>query len=111
MSGLVFGFGYLMIFIAMFNYLNDTYRQYVAPAHAASSSMRSLFGVCLPFAAPPMYERMGVQWACSSLGFMMLVLSTIPFVFIKYGKKMKNNSPLAKRLLSETSGSDADLGV
>lgn len=102
MSGLAFGVGYLMIFIAMFNYLNDAYRQYAAPAHAAASTTRSLIAVCLPLAAPQMYNDLGVQWACSLLGFLVLALSLIPFAFIKYGKAIRSRSPLAQKILLES---------
>ena len=102
MSGLVFGIGYLMIFIAMFNYLNDAYRQYAAPAHAAASTTRSLVAVCLPLAAPRMYNDLGVQWACSLLGFLVLALSFIPFAFIRYGKAIRSRSPLAQKVLLQS---------
>lgn len=102
MSGLVFGIGYLMIFIAMFNYLNDAYRQHAAPAHAVASMTRSLIAVFLPLAAPRMYNDLGVQWACSVLGFLTLALSLIPFAFIRYGEAIRNRSPLAQKILLQS---------
>ncbi|KAM0547513.1 hypothetical protein ACHAPJ_010386 [Fusarium lateritium] len=98
MSGLFFGAGYLVEFMALLNYVTDAYRQYSASAQAAASTMRSITAVVLPLAAPKMYENLGIQWACSLLGFFTLVLACIPFVFIKYGETMRKRSPFCQKL-------------
>ncbi|KAH7227210.1 major facilitator superfamily domain-containing protein [Fusarium redolens] len=98
MSGLLFGAGYLMEFMALLNYITDAYRQYSASAQAASSTIRSITAVVLPLAAPPMYENLGIQWACSLLAFFTLVLTCIPFVFIKYGETLRTRSPFCQKL-------------
>lgn len=64
----------------------------------ASTCSRCIFGVVLPFAAKPMYERLGVAWACSVLGFLSLALCAIPFVFIKYGDRIRANSKFCQEL-------------
>jgi MFS family permease len=54
-SGIFFGIGYLLIFMALLNYLVDAYKIFAASAMAAASASRSFFGCVLPFAARPRY--------------------------------------------------------
>ncbi|KAH8647381.1 major facilitator superfamily domain-containing protein [Xylariales sp. PMI_506] len=100
MSGVCFGMGFLMIFMAMLNYIGDAYRQFSAPAFAGMSTTRSIFASCLPFAAKPMYTSLGVPWACSLLGFLTLIMALIPFIFIRYGKTLRAKSPFCQKLES-----------
>ncbi|KAI7653821.1 MFS general substrate transporter, partial [Hortaea werneckii] len=90
--------GFLLIFMGELNYLVDAYEVYAASAMGAASCSRSLFGVVLPFAAKPMYNDLGVAWACSLLGFLSLLMSAIPFVFIKFGDRIRANSKFCREL-------------
>ncbi|PWY93007.1 MFS general substrate transporter [Aspergillus sclerotioniger CBS 115572] len=92
-AGIWFGTGYLLIFIAMLNYLTDAYKSNSASAQAAASTMRSAAAVGLPLAATPMYDHLGIHWASSLLGFVSLALAMIPFAFIKWGGLMRARSP------------------
>lgn len=98
LSGLCTGFGALLLFMALLNYLTDAYEVFSASAMAASSFSRSIFGTCLPLAAKPMYARLGVPWASSTLAFITLLMSFIPFVFIKYGDKIRANSKFCQEI-------------
>ncbi|KAF2874227.1 major facilitator superfamily domain-containing protein [Massariosphaeria phaeospora] len=98
LAGLCFGVGYLCLFMALLNYLVDAYALYAASAMAASSLSRSVFGAVLPFAARPMYRAMGVPWATSLLGFLSLALCVIPFVFVRWGARMRERSPFCRDL-------------
>jgi hypothetical protein len=98
LSGIPFGIGMLLTFMALINYLTDAYEIYAASANAASSTTRSIFGAVLPFAAAPMYSRLGVHWATSLLGFISLAMSLTPFVFISYGKKIRASSRMRQDL-------------
>ncbi|KAM5344210.1 hypothetical protein ACJ41O_012747 [Fusarium nematophilum] len=42
LSGLLFGAGYLVIFMALINYITDAYRQFSASAQAAASTTRAM---------------------------------------------------------------------
>ncbi|EOD47242.1 putative mfs multidrug transporter protein [Neofusicoccum parvum UCRNP2] len=92
LAGVPFGVGYLLCFMAILNYLVDAYDVFAASAMAAAGASRSLFGAALPFAARPLYARLGVAWACSALGFVMLALCAIPFVFWRYGDAIRARS-------------------
>lgn len=98
LAGVLFGMGYLCLFMALLNYLVDAYEIFAASAMAAASLSRSSFGAVLPFAARPMYRAMGVAWATSLLGFFSLALCVVPFVFVKWGAKMRERSKFCQYL-------------
>lgn len=98
LGGLPFGIGFVLVFVALYNYLVDAYRIYAASALGATSIARSIFGVVLPFAAKPMYDTLGVGWACSLLGFVSLAMCAIPYVFICIGPTLRARSPICKEL-------------
>ena len=85
-AGIPFGAGFVLIFMALLNYMTDAFREYAASASAAASCTRSLFGAVLPLAAPAMYAKLGVPWAMTVLGSVTLILSFVPFVFLWLGK-------------------------
>lgn len=97
-SGVVFGLGYELIFMAMLNYISDAYQIYAASAQSASSCCRSIFGAVLPLAAQPMFSAVGIDWGCSIIAFASLGVSVIPFAFIYFGPKIRNGSKLQRHL-------------
>lgn len=98
LGGLWFGAGYLIVFMALLNYLVDAYEVFAASAIAAASCARSIAGTTVPFAAAPMFEKLGVGWACSLLGFISLLGCALPFIFIRFGAKLRENSKFCQEL-------------
>lgn len=92
LAGLPFGMGFVLIFMALLNYLTDAYEIFAASAMAAASCARSIAGAVLPFAATPMYHRLGVAWASSLLGFLSLGMCVIPFLFLWKGDRIRAGS-------------------
>jgi MFS family permease len=101
LAGVPFGIGYLLIFMALLNYLVDAYKIFAASAMAAASTSRSLFGAVLPFAASPMYRKLGVPWACSLLGFLSCLMAIIPFIFIWKGEQIRARSKFCQFLIQK----------
>ena len=98
LAGVPFGIAFVLIFMALLNYVTDAYEVYAASAMAATSFCRSIFGAVLPLAAAPMYRSLGVAWASSLLGFLSLAMCIIPFAFIKYGDRIRENSKFCQEL-------------
>ncbi|KAI4263411.1 MAG: hypothetical protein L6R42_001442 [Xanthoria sp. 1 TBL-2021] len=98
LSGIPFGIGFMLIFMALLNYITDAYETFAASGMAATSACRSIFGAVLPIAARPMYQRLGIPWASSLLGFLSLGMCIIPFAFIKYGDRIRANSKFCQEL-------------
>lgn len=101
LSGVPFGAGFVLIFIALLNYMTDAYREYAASAAAAASCTRSVFGALLPLASSAMYDRLGVAWGMSLLGFLSILLGLVPFAFIRYGGRIRMGSKLCQQFTRE----------
>ncbi|KAI2637675.1 major facilitator superfamily protein [Hypomontagnella submonticulosa] len=97
-AGVPFGIGFLLIFMALINYLADAYGIFAASALAAASGTRSVLGAILPLATDAMYGRLGVNWATSLLGFLSLLMALIPFAFIRFGRHLRENSKFSQSL-------------
>jgi ABC-type transport system involved in cytochrome bd biosynthesis fused ATPase/permease subunit len=47
-------------------------------------------------ATRPMYVGIGVHWTLTLLGCLSVILLPMPWVFHKYGEKLRERSPYAK---------------
>ncbi|SCO88538.1 related to fluconazole resistance protein (FLU1) [Fusarium oxysporum] len=92
LAGVLFGMGFMLIFMAILNYLTDAYEIFAASANAASSTTRSLFAVVLPLATNPMFRQLHINGACSLLGGLSALMCFIPFVFIWKGPSIRSRS-------------------
>ncbi|KAF4461434.1 fluconazole resistance [Fusarium albosuccineum] len=95
LSGLFTGFGLMSIFLQSLNYLVDAYLMFAASAIAGNTFLRSLCGAGFPLFARQMFDGMGIQWAATLLGCVAVVLAPIPFIFYKYGAKIRQKSNYA----------------
>ncbi|OQE32050.1 hypothetical protein PENSTE_c001G06519 [Penicillium steckii] len=95
LSGLFTGFGLLIIFIQLFNYLIDTYLMFAASAIAANTFCRSMVAAAFPLFSRQMFENMGIQWASTLLGCVAAVLVPIPIGFYFFGKRLRMKSKFA----------------
>jgi multidrug resistance protein len=94
-AGAPFGFGMILVFLAVTNYLIDAYTIFAASALAASSVLRSLLGAAFPLFTTYMFDNLGIHWASSIPAF--LALGCIPFTFViyKYGAAVRARSAYA----------------
>lgn len=104
--GIPFGMGNTLCFIYGTNYLAGAYGYYAASALAGNAVMRSIFGATLPLAGPSMYAKLTPQWAGTLLGLMEVVLIPIPFVFYKYGERIRAKSPVIREMREEQAKND-----
>ncbi|KEF57997.1 uncharacterized protein A1O9_05920 [Exophiala aquamarina CBS 119918] len=85
------GGGMVIAYMASATYIIDAFKTYAASATAAGTVLRSLLGALLPLAGPPMYSALGVGWGTSVLGFIAVGMVPLPFVFIRYGERIREN--------------------
>ena len=95
LSGILYGIGFVLIFMSLLNYLTDAYEIYAASALAATSTTRAIVGAILPLSAGKMYNTLGIQWATSLLGFLSVTCIVIPFGFWIWGEKLRSGSKFA----------------
>ncbi|KAF2669663.1 MFS general substrate transporter [Microthyrium microscopicum] len=85
------GFALLVIFMSMQTYIVDAFTRYAASAIAANTVLRSLLGSLLPLCGLKMYNKLGLGWGNSLLGFLALALVPIPLLFAIYGSWLRKN--------------------
>lgn len=81
--------GFFTIFQGCLNYLVDAFLRYSASAIAATTFTRSVFAAAFPLFGTIMFEDLGVPWGGSLLGFVAIAMIPIPFVFYKYGYRIR----------------------
>lgn len=88
-SGIAFGYGMVLIYYSLNNYIIDTYAKYAASALATKVFLRSAGGAAFPLFVTQMYHKLGLQWASWLLAFISLAMVVIPFSFYKYGEGLR----------------------
>ncbi|TVY81430.1 Efflux pump FUBT [Lachnellula suecica] len=99
-----FGFSHVVVFLSVANYLIDSYTVYAASVLAANATIRALFGAAFPLFTTPMYHNLGIHWASSIPAFMAVLCMPFPFLFWKYGPRIRaacKYSADATRILEE----------
>ncbi|KAJ5993946.1 hypothetical protein N7451_009670 [Penicillium sp. IBT 35674x] len=94
-AGAPFGFGMVLVFLSVFNYLIDSYTIFSASVLAANCALRSLLGMAFPLFTTYMYENLGIHWASSIPAFLALACVPFPFVFYKYGAQIRQRCTFA----------------
>ncbi|OAQ84572.1 multidrug resistance protein [Purpureocillium lilacinum] len=84
-----FAAGIVLVFLSLMNYLVDSYVIFAASVLAANSVLRSLFGAIFPLFTTYMYQDLGNHWASSIPAFLALACVPFPFLFYKYGARIR----------------------
>ncbi|KAK3938732.1 major facilitator superfamily domain-containing protein [Diplogelasinospora grovesii] len=106
LGGFPVGFGFIFLYNSANNYLVDSYQHQAASALAAKTCIRSFWGAGVVLFTEQMYDRLGDQWASSLLGFISVGCCAIPFLFWRYGARIRQHSKYAYSSDDEDSSSD-----
>ncbi|KAI1763132.1 MFS general substrate transporter [Hypoxylon sp. FL1150] len=98
LSGIFIGTGVMTIFLQGLNYIIDVYLMNSNSATAANGLLRAACGAGFPLFATAMYDRLGVEWATSLLGFIAVALIPVPLLFYIYGPKIRKMSRFSPHL-------------
>ncbi|KAH8704225.1 major facilitator superfamily domain-containing protein [Talaromyces proteolyticus] len=90
-----FGLGVFLAFQGIITFLVDAYPLYAASALAANAFLRSSFAAVFPLFGVQMYEALGYRWATSLLAFLTVPMLPFPYIFFKYGERIRKNSRFA----------------
>ncbi|KKZ66408.1 hypothetical protein EMCG_07912 [[Emmonsia] crescens] len=93
--------GIFSIYLAVFNYLADTYHRYASSALAAQSCCRNLLGGIFPLVVRAMYVNLGYPGASSLLGGIGSILTIVPWVLVFFGPKIRARSKIASEIMTE----------
>lgn len=94
-AGVPFGFGMVLVFLSVMNYLIDAYTIFAASVLAANSVLRSVFGAVFPLFSTYMYNGLGIHWASSIPAFLALACIPFPFLFYKFGPAIRSRCKYA----------------
>ncbi|KAF9890801.1 hypothetical protein FE257_005371 [Aspergillus nanangensis] len=94
-AGVPFGFGMILVFFSVLNYLIDSYTIFAASALAANTVLRSLFGFAFPLFTTYMFEGLGLHWAACVPAFLALACVPFPFWFYKKGVEIRTRSQIS----------------
>ncbi|KAI9888198.1 MAG: hypothetical protein M1820_010242 [Bogoriella megaspora] len=98
LAGIPFCMGNTALFIYGNNYILQSYGVYAASALAGNAVLRSIAGATLPLAGPALYKNLGPHWAGTLLGLLELACAPVPFLFYRYGDKIRNKSTLIQQM-------------
>ena len=97
MIGLVFvGFATNEFACTLSGYLADSYTIYSSSGFAALAFLRALLAGTFPLFAYPMYEVLDANKASTVLAAVATVFCVSPFLFIKYGMRIRQRSRFAR---------------
>ena len=91
--------GIFSIYLAVFNYLADTYHRYASSALAAQSFCRNMLGGIFPLVADAMFNKMTYQGASSFLGGVGALLTIVPWVLVFFGPRIRARSKFASEIM------------
>ncbi|PVI08688.1 MFS general substrate transporter [Periconia macrospinosa] len=106
-AGIPFGAGNCGVFIYASNYLVHSYGIYAASALAGNAVLRSALGGLLPLAGGKMYQTLGPNWSGFMLSMIEFFMMPIPFVFYRYGGKIRAKSVLIRRMREDRERAEA----
>lgn len=97
-SGYLFGFAMILVYVSANSYIIDSYSNYAASAMAAKTLLRSEVGAMVPLFVTQMFHGMGFQWAGLLLALIATAIAPIPFVFYRYGGQIRVRSARATQV-------------
>jgi MFS family permease len=97
MVGLVFiGFAANEFSYTLNGYLSDSYTIYASSGLATLAFLRALVSGIMPLFAYPMFAGLGGNIAGSILAAVATLFCVTPFIFLKYGRLLRERSPFAR---------------
>ncbi|KAI1335221.1 major facilitator superfamily domain-containing protein [Xylariaceae sp. FL0016] len=107
-AGVFFGFGMVLLYMSITNYIVDAYLGYAASALAASTVLRSIAGAVFPLFTSQMFDSLGIHWASSVPGFLALVFVPCLIMFYKLGHVLRKKSRFGQQAASISAMVDED---
>ncbi|KAM6494771.1 MFS polyamine transporter [Amanita muscaria] len=95
LSTVPLGMSISLTFITFLSYLIDTYLMYSASAFAANIIVRSAMAAAFPLFIVQMFRKLHINWATTLLGLIALLFVPCPFLFFKYGSRIRAKSRFA----------------
>ncbi|KAF3349551.1 polyamine transporter 1 [Verticillium dahliae] len=101
-AGVFLSASLLLIFVALTNYLLDTYQHLASSAVAANIFARSLGSATAPLFTSFMFEALDVGGGGSLIAGVAVLLAPVPFIFYRYGSRIRARSKYVPTGATET---------
>lgn len=95
-AGTFIGFGMVLLYMSLTNYIVDAYLGYAASALAATTVVRSIAAAVFPLFTSSMYKSLGIHWASSVPGFLSVVFVPALLAFYKWGHIIRSKTRFAQ---------------
>lgn len=95
-AGVFIGFGMVLLYMSLTNYIVDAYLGYAASALAATTVVRSGAAAVFPLFTSQMYNDLGIHWASSVPGFMSVIFVPALLAFYKWGHIIRSKTRFAQ---------------
>lgn len=92
----LFGWSLNGIFVAVYQYIIDSYETESSSALSSITFMRYIVAGGMVIADMKMYETLGVHWTMTMLGCVGIVLTPLPLLFWRFGHKVRKRSRFAQ---------------
>ena len=93
--------GIFSIYLAVFNYLADSYHRYASSALAAQSFCRNMLAGAFPLFTIKMFRGLTFQGAGSLLGGLAALLTIVPWILVFFGPRIRARSKLASEIMQQ----------
>ncbi|RPA75205.1 MFS general substrate transporter [Ascobolus immersus RN42] len=93
--------GIFTVYLAVFNYLADTYHKYASSALAAQSMCRNLLGGFFPIVGEKVYNSIGVQNGSCAIAGVGVALCVVPWVLVVWGERIRARSQFCSETVEE----------
>lgn len=91
-SGILFGFSMVIIYISGNSYVVDSYANVAASAISAKNMTRSLIGASVPLWITQLFHNLGFQYGGLLLALVSVVIIPIPYYFYYKGASVRKRS-------------------
>lgn len=95
-AGTFIGFGMVLLYMSLTNYIVDAYLGYAASALAATTVVRSVAAAVFPLFTKSMYSSLGIHWASSIPGFLSIIFVPCLLAFYKWGHVIRKKTRFAQ---------------
>ncbi|KIW12686.1 hypothetical protein PV08_09964 [Exophiala spinifera] len=93
-ASVLFGYGYIAVFLSTSEYLVDVYEEYAASALTMVTLVRYVLSGITVVVVIPIVRAIGVHWTLSCLGCIGLVFMPAPYLFHIYGPSIRARSKI-----------------
>ncbi|QLQ81388.1 hypothetical protein HG537_0F01490 [Torulaspora globosa] len=110
-AGIPFGFGLILIFFTIIMYFSLCYPPlFVASCLAANTLLRYVTSSVFPLFTIQMYENLKVKWASTLFALICVVMVPIPWIFERWGAKIRRRSMFGYAALIKQQSEAEDAG-